>query len=95
MGLRSVRSGFGVLGNRNIVGMGDELLTQGTSKTEGDPTFLGYDCTLLRAFGLRRSTQFVVGHCESYSLQPSVYLEFTDSRVNIAFALGYLQQCPL
>jgi len=42
-----------------------------SSKTEGDPTFFGHDWGLLRAFGLRRSTRFVISHCESCS-QPGV-----------------------
>jgi len=33
-----------------------------SSKTEGDPIFLGKDWEILRTFGLRKSARFVVGH---------------------------------
>jgi len=32
--------------------------------------FLGQDWKILRTFGLRRSTRFVIGHCGSRSLRP-------------------------
>src|SRR5258706_5196165 len=38
-----------------------------SSKTKGNPVFVGHDWRLLRVFGLRRSARFIIGHCESLS----------------------------
>jgi hypothetical protein len=60
-----------------------------SSKTEGDPIFLGKDWEILRTFGLRKSARFVVGHCESRRLQ-SKGQELTGFRVIIAFTFQCL-----
>ena len=38
-----------------------------SSQTKEDSVFVGHDWRLLRAFGLRRSARFIMGHCESCS----------------------------